>query len=278
MPRFPRRLFSAASKNNAAWFIGAGLIPVGRSAAGLAAAVVLSVLAGACTFDYGDLSAGDRENEPDLIMRGLEYVRVRDGNPSIRVQADSAERFEDARIMKIRDLRFEQYAPNDPEANALGSAGSARIDLATGNAVLRDGVRVVVPSEDLSITTRSLDWDDETRYLAGDPEVPVRIERGDGTSMTGSGFFADTRSRTWEFTGGVQGVFVEEDDEPPDAGVPAGSPTAGPPAAGSPDAAESPAVSAEPALSAAPDGPAAPIGSPADGSSGAPAEPPEASR
>jgi LPS export ABC transporter protein LptC len=267
MPRFLRRLFSAASKNNAAWFIGAGLIPVGRSAAGLAAAGVLSVLAGACSFDYGDLSAGNRENEPDLIMRGLEYVRVRDGNPSIRVQADSAERFEDARIMKIRDLRFEQYAPNDPEANALGSAGSARIDLATGNAVLRDGVRVVVPSEDLSITTRSLDWDDETRYLAGDPAVPVRIERGDGTSMTGSGFFADTRSRTWEFTGGVQGVFVEEEKATPEPGAPAES--AGPAAPETSDGLAAPAAPVE-------FPPAAPAESPADGSSGVPAAPPEA--
>ena len=164
-------------------------------------------------------------------MSDLEYVRVRDGAPSVRVQAASAERFEDARIMKIKDLRFEQYAPNDPEANAIGSAGSARIDLATGNAVLRDGVRVVVPSEDISITTRSLDWDDELRYLAGDPALPVRIERGDGTSMTGSGFFADTRSRAWEFTRGVQGVFVEEEKDAPEPGAPAASDVPDAPAA-----------------------------------------------
>ena len=42
------------------------------------------------------------------------------------------------------------------------------------------------------------------------------IQRSDGTVFSGMGFSADSRRRTWTFTGGVEGSYV--DTEPEDDG------------------------------------------------------------
>jgi lipopolysaccharide export system protein LptC len=48
--------------------------------------------------------------------------------------------------------------------------------------------------------------------LSGSPESDVEIERSDGTIFTGRGFSANTRDRTWTFSGEVKGAYVEKED------------------------------------------------------------------
>jgi len=187
---------------------------VRRAAASLAVALLPFWLA--CSFDYGPGVAGSDGDPPDLVMTGLEYVRVRDGKRVLGFQADSAERFEQAETMRVKELKFEQYGPEGGEPDATGSAGSAVIDLATGDVRMEGGVRIAVPSEDMTMATDRLYWQDGSRYLSGGPGEPVLIERSDGTTVTGRDFSADVRARTWRFSGGASGVYVHvpEEQEP----------------------------------------------------------------
>jgi len=174
------------------------------------------LLLAACSFDYGDLM-DDTLHRPDIVMEDLEYVRVRGGDHLVRFRAERAERWEDLRTMELWDFYFEQLESADGvEINAEGHAGAASVELDTGNVSLRDGVRINMESEDIIIITDELEWRDEERILFSAAEGEVGIERSDGTDFTGIGFSMSVRDRTWAFTGGVFGTFVEEDEDEED--------------------------------------------------------------
>jgi LPS export ABC transporter protein LptC len=187
---------------------------------------------GGCSFDYG-ASSSDTKDQPDIIMREVEYVRVRDGDPTARFQAELAERYEERQTMEIRSFSFEQFNPRKDEVNALGRAGNASMELDSGNIRLENGVRIEIESEDIVIETAGLDWRDAERELAGEEGAEVNISRSDGTSFIGRGFSANARSRTGAFSGGVEGSYSQDDDEE-EAGEEAGEPGAesGEPGAG----------------------------------------------
>jgi LPS export ABC transporter protein LptC len=166
----------------------------------------------ACSFDYG--ATGEEDTTlPDMVMNDVEYVRVRDGDPQVRFRAERAERYEDKQLMDLRNFTFEQFTQHDGEIDTTGRARSARVELDSGNIGIFDGVSLSVDSEDITIETESLNWQDKERQLSGDPEAEVRILRDDGTNFQGRGFTANTRSRRWEFAGPIGGVYVHEDDD-----------------------------------------------------------------
>jgi LPS export ABC transporter protein LptC len=177
---------------------------------------------GRCTFDYGD-RASENDDQADIVMGNVEYVRMRDGDPVVRFRAQQAERYENRQTMELQNFSFEQFYGSGGEVNAAGSAGSGLVELDSGNIKLERDIIISVDSEDITIETDSLSWEDEQRVLAGSDGLPVDIQRSDGTVFSGRGFSADARSRTWAFSGGVEGSYVdaETDDEAEEGEVPA---------------------------------------------------------
>ena len=173
---------------------------------------LLSALLFACSFDY-NASSGAEDERPDIIMENLAYVRVRGGDPQVRFQAEHAERWEDRQLMAIKTFMFEQMEDKGDTVNVAGSAGAAKVQLDSGNVSFSEGVEISVESEDIVIRTEGLEWQDREKLLSAGQEDEVVIERSDGTGFTGRGFSADARNWTWSFSGGVQGTFVEEDED-----------------------------------------------------------------
>ena len=173
----------------------------------LAAALLVT----GCSFDY-NLETSEGDKEPDLVMKDVEYVRISNANPVIRLQAKEARRYEETHVMELDQFTFEQYAGApagaEPRLNLYGTAGTASIQTDTGNLSMDGGVSIGVTSESLSILTQSLTWQDKERLLAAPGDVD--ITRGDGTKLFGSGFSADIRRRSWQFERAVAGDIVEE--------------------------------------------------------------------
>ena len=165
-----------------------------------------------CSFDYSAPGA-DGQGQPDVVMDDVEYVRVRQGDPLLRFRAEHAERYENKQTMELRNFSFEQFGSHGGEINAEGRAGSAFVELDSGNIRLDEQVRISVDSEDVVIETGRLSWKDKEKVLSGDAADEVIIRRSDGTNFTGRGFRADARSRTWEFSFGISGTYVHEDSE-----------------------------------------------------------------
>ena len=163
-----------------------------------------------CSFDYG-ASASDTD-KPDIIMRDVEYVRVRQGDPLVRFQADYAERHEEQQIMNLDTFSFEEFQDKGHSVNTVGSAGAASIELDSGNVDLSGGVYIKVESEDITIETSTLRWKDKERQLESGENEVVEVRRSDGTIFTGRGFSADAREQTWQFNSGAQGLYVDTEE------------------------------------------------------------------
>ncbi|MDR2952147.1 MAG: LPS export ABC transporter periplasmic protein LptC, partial [Treponema sp.] len=118
-----------------------------------------------CTFDYGQNESSDADDQSDLVMENVEYVRVRDADPIVRFQAEKAERFEKRGIMELSNFSFEQFGSHGNDVNASGWVSSAEVEIESGNIVMDGGVRIEVESEDIAIETTRLEWKDEERTL-----------------------------------------------------------------------------------------------------------------
>jgi len=165
-----------------------------------------------CSFDYGNQDGADK-NQPDIIMENVDYVRMRSADPQARFQAERLERYEERGIIELRNFSFEQFGSGGEEVNAFGRAGSASIEIDSGDIHMDDGVRIDVETEDLAIETKQLEWKDKDRTLTGGEEEEVSIYQESGTDFTGVGFHADARQRTWEFVSNVSGTYIQDDDE-----------------------------------------------------------------
>jgi len=178
-----------------------------------------------CSFDYGNTGGADK-NQPDIVMDNVEYVRVRSLDPQARLQAERVERYEERRVMELRNFSFEQFGNHGEEVNAYGRAGSALFEIDSGDIRMEDGVRIEVDSEDIAIETARLEWKDKDRTLTGGQSDEVHVFQENGTSFTGIGFQSNARSRSWSFSDTVTGTYIHDDDDAEEAPREAGSESA----------------------------------------------------
>jgi|GEM_PF-667666 len=138
---------------------------------------------------------------PDTVSENFRQVTVSD-NGRIEISAGRVEHYGKSDKTVFLDAGMTEYS-SAKEKNLEGSAD--RIEL-TGN---QDGfAEGLILLEDFTNDTRLeagyLEWDHKERLLTGKGEV--RIESGDGITVTGEGFSADIARETYRFTRGVKGT------------------------------------------------------------------------
>jgi len=165
-----------------------------------------------CTFNYGD---GDYSGDdlPDLVMENVEYVRVRSADPLAKLQAERFERFDKQNLVKVQNITFEQYGEHGEQINVHGKAGSAEINIESGDIFMDKNVNLQVKTEDIILDTYQLEWKDESRFLSSGENNGVNVYRENGTRFTGIGLQANTRLREWEFLGNFNGVYIHDDEK-----------------------------------------------------------------
>lgn len=178
----------------------------------------------ACSFDYG-AAAPSEEEQPELIMYDVEYVRVENGKPMVQFKAERAEQYEESRTMKLSNFSFTQFNQNNDDEDTVGDttgfAGSGVINMDSKDVILDEEVFINAASEDMQISTENLNWIDKTKELNAGSTEEVFVERSDGTIIKGVGFSADLRTRTWEFSGGISGTYVHTEEDENSAEEPA---------------------------------------------------------
>jgi LPS export ABC transporter protein LptC len=138
-------------------------------------------------------------------MHNADYIRMENGTLNLRFEATVLEHFDGRQTMRIENISFEQFQENT--VDITGHAGTATIELESRNIVMEDSVTVESLSENMTIETEYLDWKDSERKLSGTPFEPVHIQKSDGTDIRGQGFSAQLRTRTVEFSAGVEGTY-----------------------------------------------------------------------
>jgi LPS export ABC transporter protein LptC len=195
--------------------------------------LLCSLLIAACSFNYD--TAPKNDNGPNLIITNAEYIRITNGNPEIHLKAGEIRQFESKHIMELDDFSFEQYNPAPvysaetlqgrgsptegqeaiPDINTRGRAGFAQIETDTSNFNMKNDVSIEVKSEDISLETAEITWQDKERLLGAPGQV--EIKRTNGTTLKGTNFSANARDRSWKFESGIEGSIVEDDKNDPNS-------------------------------------------------------------
>ncbi|TCW61789.1 hypothetical protein [Treponema sp. J25] len=175
----------------------------------LACLFVLLMVSGACSFNYAEVTGEETAEQPDLIMNGVSYSRVRDGKEAFSFQAEEVRRYEKRRIMDITQMAFEKRDAPGNEQEIAGRAGFVQLQTASGNGAFTEGFQIVIPKEGLTVEGLNVYWDDQRRLLFTAPEEVLLIKKTDGTIMSGKGFYADLRRKSWSFQKEVAGIYPE---------------------------------------------------------------------
>ncbi len=173
-----------------------------------ALALLLGSLAG-CSLDYRSAEIAQKlpENVPDTVLSDFTSTTMRGQLPYFRIQAQSAETFEKKNETVLTNVQFEQFDSKGKIA-AEGRANHAVYHTNTENAELSGDLSMYSVSEKARFTANYLAWNNEEKTLTGKPDALVVIRKDGGSFLQGRGFHADTRTRTLQFSDGVEGRWV----------------------------------------------------------------------
>ncbi len=144
---------------------------------------------------------------PDTVSENFRQVTV---SPTgrLEVSAGRVEYFDKSDNTVFMDAAMVEFN-SSMEKTLEGKA--QRIEL-TGNqnGFARGGIILQDFNSETRLEADYLEWDNKERLLTG--EGKVRIESGDGITISGEGFTADTARETYRFSKGVKGT-LEINDE-----------------------------------------------------------------
>jgi LPS export ABC transporter protein LptC len=185
-----------------------------RSRTRLALAAAAALVACGCSFNYDAATVAESLGQeiPDTVLERFSQTVVRDGKPQLVLEAAEARTFRvNARVL-LASARFREY-DSAGELSVQGSAEHAVFHTDTENAELSGGIVLHSARDKATVRTTVLDWDRAHRFVHGDPDAAVIVEKDDGSRLQGTGFEADFRTHTIRFSGGVSGTIITEDSK-----------------------------------------------------------------
>jgi LPS export ABC transporter protein LptC len=182
---------------------------VRRARGTMLAATAAFVLSTSCHLNYEQANAEEATARglPDTVAIGLVHKIHKGGRLSLELEAARAETFNTDKTTVLTDARFVEYDSEGGKATE-GQANRVVFHADTENAEISGDVRVHSAPEKGSVTASSLSWENKAKRLTAPPEEQVHISKDDGSSISGSGFVGDFRTRQLVFTGPVQGSYV----------------------------------------------------------------------
>jgi LPS export ABC transporter protein LptC len=176
------------------------------------AALLGSLLAASCS--VGNEAAvsenGTNAGIPDTVAVGVVHRVSQNGRLSLELRAARAETFNDTKQTIMTDAQFVEFDDKGGTATQ-GTAHKVTYHSDTENADISGGVRVRSEAEKGVVTADALSWVNKERRLSAPPDEVVTLRKDDGTSLAGTGFNGDFRTRELVFTGPVKGTYVSTD-------------------------------------------------------------------
>jgi lipopolysaccharide export system protein LptC len=140
-----------------------------------------------------------------ISMNGFRLIQSEEGRVSLRMNASSADLFEDKEA-ELKDIELVFTGDDRRTAALIGEIGV--MDMASGNGSIRRGAREVriVTSDGYLMTTNSLFWKAKERVIR--TEEPFKV-LGREIYLEGKGFSADVDMRKMLVNSNVKAVLQE---------------------------------------------------------------------
>ncbi len=183
------------------------------AATALAAAFLAAALAG-CSLDYGN--EGDKgAGAPRPTARFTDYAHtiVVRGARAFELKAANAEVYGEEKRTVLTGVTFAEYDPDTGQLVSSGTAESALFWSETEDAELSGSVRLESKRQDAILEGEFLRWDGKAKRLEGRLDRTVTVSRSDGSRVSGAGFEADARKRSFLFRESVQGYVAQTEKE-----------------------------------------------------------------
>ena len=161
-----------------------------------------------CSFNYGN-EAFSNKMIPEMVLTGVEASRYKDARLSMVLSADMLEMYDTDQIWAGEKVSFLQYASDGSGTlEAEGQAGILLVDDASDVYSLGENTTFHSIKDNLVFSAEDLRWTKQTHRLSSPVNGKVEIEKSDGSKISGTGFFADTLARVYEFSNPVTGKLV----------------------------------------------------------------------
>jgi LPS export ABC transporter protein LptC len=197
------------------------------SRAALFGAVLFGAAFTSCSLGAYGAEAHSDEEMPTAFFSHYSHTVVDKGKTLLELKAATAAAYESSKKMVLTDVVFSEYDTSTGEIVSSGRAAKVVYHTDTKDAEFSGSVRLESKSQDAVLEGESLAWSDKDKRLEGGLEYMVKISRSDGSAVSGSGFEAETRSRSFAFRDSVEGRIEESKKEPAEAspnGAPEGAP------------------------------------------------------
>lgn len=163
-----------------------------------------------CSFDYRD-EALTGEDAPEMVLREARASRYEKAVQSVVFTARTLEIYDADRIWAAETVRFTEYDDGGDRTVALeGSAQLLLINEKESVYSLGGGTEFFIRDDGLRVVASDLQWQTKLHRLYGPENGTVELIRDDGSSVRGTGFFADTLSRSYLFKRNFSGVITSD--------------------------------------------------------------------
>ena len=168
-----------------------------------AAAALLS-----CSFKYSD---AEGKKTPDMVFTGAVATRYSEGKKTFEIEADTMEVYSAEKLWAAEGVRFAEFDDDGAEQNAA-SAGIMLLDEQGEVYALGKDVTFYVGEDDLAIKGDDLRWEKQEHFISAPAQAAVSIE-GKSIAAAGTGFSANTQTRSYTFAGRINGRLIPDEEE-----------------------------------------------------------------
>jgi LPS export ABC transporter protein LptC len=169
------------------------------------AVVAAAIISGCSVAGYAPRQEGEEEELPALVFTNYSHTVVVRGKKNFELKAARAEVYETSKKTMLTDVSFSEFDPDTGELLSFGKADSAIYHSDTKDAEFSGSVRLESKKEDAILQGEYLRWIDKDKRLEGRLDRTVTISRADGSRVSGAGFEAEARTRSFSFRESVEG-------------------------------------------------------------------------
>ena len=164
----------------------------------------------ACSLRYEQQTSME-DKIPEFLFENVSFERYLSGQKSFLLEAQVLEQYKRTNESYGKNVSFYNWN-EDGEVETTGSCDMLGIDPASNIYLLFNNVFVQDIPNELEIKGQHLKWNGNTEQLTTDSLEKVYIKHKDLT-LEGSGFSASGISKTFSFTGQVNGVYEDKKED-----------------------------------------------------------------
>ncbi len=183
-----------------------------RPPAGLPALAAALALASAASCSLGmSEEAKEPPEAPYAVFADYSHTLVVRGSRNFELKAKRAELYDKSKRAILSDVSFSEYDPDTGDLISMGTADSAVYHTDSKDAEFSGSVSLESKRQDIELAGERLAWNDKEKKLVGGLDRTVSIGRGDGSWVSGAGFEAEARKKSFSFKESVSGTLAGED-------------------------------------------------------------------